>query len=97
MKMYDYDVPLMPKSGVANFSEEELKEINETWDVSDIDQYMKDGDFYIRAVDFANSSISKKLISIFDECTDFEKISVLTLFHSFNRFSFLLPLFFIRG
>ena len=97
MKMYDYDVPLMPKNGVANFPEEELEEINETWDASDIDQYIKDGDFYISEVDFANSSISKKLISIFDECTDFEKISVLTLFHSFNRFSFLLPLFFIRG
>ncbi len=97
MKMYDYDVPLMPKNGVANFPEEELEEINETWDASDIDQYIKDGDFYISEADFANSSISKKLISIFDECTDFEKISVLTLFHSFNRFSFLLPLFFIRG
>ena len=97
MKMYDYDVPLMPKNGVANYPEEELEEINIDWDASDINQYIKDGDFYISEVDFANSTISKKLISIFDECTDFEKISILTLFHSFNRFSFLLPLFFIRG
>ena len=96
-KMYEYDVIGMPHNGVASFSEEELQEIYDEWAAPDIDQYIKDRDFYISAVDFANSSISKKLISIFDECTDFEKISILTLFHSYNRFSFLLPLFFIRG
>tara|TARA_Y100000589_G_scaffold231722_1_gene219193 strand:+ start:613 stop:1992 length:1380 start_codon:yes stop_codon:yes gene_type:complete len=79
------------------FSEEELEEIRLDWDGEDIDEYIKNGDFYINAEDFASTKISKKLISFFNDCTEFEKTSVLTLFLSFNRTSFLLPLAYIRG
>tara|TARA_Y100000589_G_scaffold311526_1_gene330930 strand:+ start:175 stop:1569 length:1395 start_codon:yes stop_codon:yes gene_type:complete len=96
-KSFDYGTFYKP-NGTANkvFSEKELEEIRLEWDGDDIDEYIKNGDFYISSEDFATTNISKKLISLFNDCTEFEKTSVLTLFLSFNRTSFLLPLAYIR-
>ena len=84
-------------TGDKFYSEEELEEIKLEWEGSDIEQYIEDGNYYITEKDFTKSTISKKLITLFNDCTEYEKTSILTLFHAFNRTSFLLPLLFISG
>ena len=58
--------------------------------------YIKEAEF-ISENEFSKSEISKKITKIYEESTESEKIAILTLFHHFNRKSFLLPLAFIRG
>ena len=52
---------------------------------------------FISENEFGKHEITEKITKIYEESTEFEKIAILTLFHHFKRYSFLLPLAFIRG
>ena len=45
---------------------------------------------------FSGSDVSEEIFSHFDDCTIFERISILSLFHRCKRRSFILPLAYIR-
>tara|TARA_B100000886_G_C20421242_1_gene491726 strand:+ start:1429 stop:2892 length:1464 start_codon:yes stop_codon:yes gene_type:complete len=52
---------------------------------------------WISEKEFSEGEVPKIILELFNECTEFEKTAVLTLFHSNDRYSFLLPLAYIRG
>ena len=52
---------------------------------------------FLSEKEFTKHEITKRITKIYEDSTEFEKIAILTLFHYFRRYSFLLPLAFIRG
>jgi len=52
---------------------------------------------FISEYQFRGSPCSNEITKIYEDSTEFERIAILSLFHYSSRFSFLLPLAFIRG
>ncbi|ABV50065.1 Hypothetical protein P9215_04491 [Prochlorococcus marinus str. MIT 9215] len=61
------------------------------------DNYKKGEKAWISEKEFSKGEVPKIILKIFNECTEFEKASILTLFHNTGRYSFLIPLAYIRG
>ena len=61
------------------------------------ENYKKGEKVWISEEKFSEGKVPKIILEIFNECTEFEKTSILSLFHLNGRYSFLLPLAYIRG
>ena len=61
------------------------------------DNYKKGEKAWISEKEFSKGEVPDIILKIFNECTEFEKASILTLFHNNGRYSFLIPLAYIRG
>ena len=61
------------------------------------DNFIKDEKSWISEKDFSEGEVPQIILKLFNECTEFEQSSILTLFHLNGRYSFILPLAFIRG
>ena len=61
------------------------------------DNFINKEKAWISEKDFSDGEIPKIILKLFYECTEFEQASVLTLFNLYGRYSFLLPLAYIRG
>ena len=76
-----------------------LRKIAEDTDICFIEkppEFTENGPF-ISEYQFRRSPVSNKITKIYEDSTEFERIAILSLFHYSSRFSFLLPLAFIRG
>ena len=67
-----------------------------SYDILNKETYKEQGVF-ISEDKFKKSKVAKTIFNHFEDCTEYEKTSILSLFHYSKRLSFLLPLSFIRG